>query len=127
MAASPDPYLIVFDRAGRPLATSVKLDGQTPIPPSGVFESARLSGLDKITWQPRPGVRSAISVVPFRNGYVLSGRSLRTAEKDEDTLLRNVFLAWLFALVASAALVYAALLLFMRKGRTASAATGRDR
>jgi hypothetical protein len=127
MATSPDAFVIVYDSSGRPLAGSATLDGQTPVPPTGVFHSARQSGLDKITWQPRPGVRSAISVVPYRNGYVLSGRSLRIPEQQEDLLLRDVFLAWLFALAACAALLYAALLLFSRKGSTASAGTGRDR
>src|SRR4051794_34616790 len=41
MAQSLAPYLIIYATAGRPIASSVTLNGQTPAPPSGVFDSTR--------------------------------------------------------------------------------------
>ncbi|MDP2660469.1 MAG: hypothetical protein Q8R28_07055 [Dehalococcoidia bacterium] len=34
-------YLIVFDDAGLPVVSSAQLDGQTPLPPSGVFRRGK--------------------------------------------------------------------------------------
>ena len=52
MAASLAPYLIVFDDAGRPIASSARLAGAPPVPPPGVFDYTRAAGEDRITWQP---------------------------------------------------------------------------
>src|SRR5262249_26464452 len=52
------PYLIVFDDAGGVLASSAELDGAVPTPPAGVLDATRARGQDRVTWQPRPGVRS---------------------------------------------------------------------
>jgi len=104
VARSLAPYLIVFDEAGEPLASSATLDGQVPRLPPGVFDYTRVHTEDRITYQPRPGVRSAIVVVRFggeRPGFVLAGRSLREVEKREDQLTAMVALAWVAALAAS--------------------------
>jgi hypothetical protein len=94
IATSLAPYVIVFDTTGKPIASSALLDGQTPTIPAGVFDSVRQSGEDKITWQPQPGVRSAVVVTQFKGGFVLAGRSLREVEKREDDILQIVLLGW---------------------------------
>lgn len=97
IAISLAPYIIVFDATGKPIASSAQLDGQIPTIPAGVFDSVRQSGEDKITWQPRPGVRSAVVVTQFggsKPGFVLAGRSLREVEKREDDILYIVLLGW---------------------------------
>jgi hypothetical protein len=97
------PYVVVFDTRGRPLASSGVLDGDTPVPPAGVLEHARGAGVDRISWEPAAGVRSAIVVLPYRDGFVLAGRSLRRVEERELALEVEVGLGWLVALGASAA------------------------
>jgi hypothetical protein len=80
LALSLAPYLIVFNPEGAPLVANATLHGQVPVPPKGVLEYARQHGEDRLTWQPEPGVRSAIVVLPVSGGtagYVLAGRSLR--------------------------------------------------
>ncbi|MDO8689297.1 MAG: hypothetical protein Q7R39_04695 [Dehalococcoidia bacterium] len=97
-------YLIVFDDAGKPVASSAQLDGQTPRPPSGVFDQVRQRGEDRITWEPKPGVRSAAVVARFsglQSGFVLAGRSLREVEKREDGLRLEVVMAWALSLAAT--------------------------
>ena len=104
IAASLAPYLVIFDDAGEPIATSAMLDGQAPRLPRGVFDYVRRHGEDRITWQPRPGVRSAIVVTRIngeRPGFVLAGRSLREVEKRERQLTATVGLAWVAALAGS--------------------------
>ncbi len=51
--------------------------------------SASRVGEDRITWQPEPGIRSAVVVVHYTGatpGYVMAGRSLREVEWRIDRL-----------------------------------------
>jgi len=106
IAKSLAPYVIVFDARGNPIASSAQLDGQTPTIPSGVFDYVRQSGEDRITWSPRPSVRSAIVVTQIsgpNSGFVLAGRSLREVEIREDDILQIVLIGWLAILLGSLA------------------------
>lgn len=98
IAESLAPYLIIYNESGYPLIASGELDDQIPVVASGVLKYANLHGQDRITWQPKSGVRSAIVVVPFKgnpSGFVLAGRSLREVEKREDQIFKMVFWVWL--------------------------------
>jgi len=86
IARSYAPYLVIYDANGQLLAASATVDGQPLVPPGGVFSAARSTGMDLITWTPAPGVRNAIAVVPYANGYVLAGRSLKLIEDRESNL-----------------------------------------
>src|SRR4249919_220504 len=77
IARSLAPFVVVYDGSGAVLATDGMLDGVAPRVPHGVLESARASGRDAVTWQPRSGVRVATVTVPWSGGTVLAGRSLR--------------------------------------------------
>jgi hypothetical protein len=101
MAHSLAPFVIVFDHQGQPLASSAALNGETPLPPPGIFTSVPKNGRNAITWQPAPGVRSATIVVAYAHGYVLAGRSLRVVEERESSLGNSVIVAWLGMLVFS--------------------------
>jgi hypothetical protein len=108
MASSLAPYLIIFDDAGRVLASSVELNGAVPVPPVGVLEAARGRGENRVTWQPAPAVRSAAVVVRYggvQPGFVLAGRSLREVEARVDELTLTVGLAWAITLAATLAAV----------------------
>jgi hypothetical protein len=95
-----DPYLIVVDRLRRILASSVTIGGQQPLPPDGVFDYAQSHGEDVITWQPEPGVRSAIVVDSFGQGFVVAGRSLKATEELESALSLWALGGWALAIVA---------------------------
>lgn len=119
IATSLAPYIIIFDNTGDPLASSAQLEGRTPGIPSGVFDYVRHNGEDRITWQPEPGVRSAIVVTRFQgatSGFVLVGRSLREVEQREDDLLHLDLLGWASILIVS---FLATALLFGRPAREA--------
>jgi hypothetical protein len=112
IARSLAPYIIVFDTSGKPVASSAVLDGQTPTIPSGVFDYVRQNNEDRFTWQPRPGVRSAVVVTQFKgttSGFVLAGRSLREVEKREDNIMYIVLLGWvgmLFVISLGTAIIH---------------------
>lgn len=86
IAQSLAPYLAIYDANGQEIAASATLHGQPLTAPAGVFASARTMPMDKITWMPEPGVRSAIVVMHYSGGYVLAGRSLTEVEERETNL-----------------------------------------
>jgi hypothetical protein len=94
LATSKDPYLIVVDQANRILASSATLGVDPIVPPAGVFDHVRVHGEDLVTWQPAPGVRSAIVVDSFEGGFVVAGRSLTDTEKLESSLLDWTAAGW---------------------------------
>jgi hypothetical protein len=117
IATSLAPYLIIFDANGNTIASSAQLDGQTPTIPSGIFDSVRRNGEDRITWQPQTGVRSAIVATQFTgstSGFVVAGRSLREVEKREDGLLQILVAGWVVMMLVT----FAATALLFRKSAT---------
>ncbi|MDQ6885470.1 MAG: hypothetical protein M3077_14735 [Candidatus Dormibacteraeota bacterium] len=99
LARSLAPFVIIFGRDRRPLASSASLDGQTPRPPAGVFDAVTKSRRSEITWAPRPEVREAAVIVAYGDGYVLVGRSLRLVEQRADALAQVVILLFLVMLI----------------------------
>ncbi len=101
VAKSLSPFVIIYNDTGTPVASNAMLDGAIPTLPSGVFNYVKQHGEDRLTWQPKPGVRSAIVVTSFNGqqaGYVVVGRSLREVEVRENTLGIAVFITWIAAL-----------------------------
>ncbi|SRR5258706_2167085 len=92
---SLSPFVAIYDSHAVPLATSGFLNDAAPAVPEGVFAYTKVNGENRLTWQPRPGVRQAIVVTPFKNGFVIAGRSLREVEKSEDDLFTQVSIAWI--------------------------------
>jgi hypothetical protein len=101
VAKSLAPFLIAFDREGNEIASSVTLDGQTPELPGGVLDSTRKLGENRVTWQPKDGVRIAAVIVSYEGGYVLAGRNLREVEVREDQLTTFTGITWVLALLAT--------------------------
>jgi hypothetical protein len=101
-ATSLAPFTIIFDSAGRVLASDITLDGGQPIPPSGVLRAAKPGSPNAVTWQPREGVRIASVTVAWSGGIVLTGRSLRRVEEQELNTELIAGAAWLVALAALA-------------------------
>lgn len=96
------PFVVVFDPAGKPLASSGRLDGADPVPPKGVLDAATAATPNRVTWQPREGVRIATVTVPWAGGTVMAGRSLREVERLEDQALLLVGAGWAATLAALA-------------------------
>jgi hypothetical protein len=119
IAESPAPYLVIYDASGQIQAASATVGGSALIPPAGVFDSARTQRFNAITWTPAPGVRSAIVVMKYAQGYVLAGRSLRYIEERESNIELLAALGGLGTLAASLIAVIAAQALGSVSRRTA--------
>jgi hypothetical protein len=100
------PFLAIYDASGTELASSGTVDGRPPSVPAGVLDSARATGRDAVTWQPRSGIRVAIVVMPWPGGTVVAGRSLRVIESRIEAIQLLVFeglVAGLLIVAAAAA------------------------
>jgi len=102
VAASLAQFVVIFDTSGTVLATDGQLDGHDPVPPLGVLDAARQNPPNRVTWQPREGVRIASVTVPWHGGTVLAGRSLREVERQEDNILLIAAAAWLVMMASLA-------------------------
>jgi hypothetical protein len=96
------PFVVVFDAGGHVLATSGRLDGADPAPPIGVLQHAATGAPNRVTWQPRTGVRVATVTVSWSGGTVLAGRSLQEVEHRVDVVQQLVLFAWAATMVALA-------------------------
>jgi hypothetical protein len=114
IARSLATFVIVYDTADRPVASTAVLDRATPLLPAGVSASARQRE-DRVTWQPRDGVRIAAVVVSYSGGTVVAGRSLREVEARADDALAVTGLAWLTCLALALA-ACTAVDVFRRRG-----------
>lgn len=112
IAASLSSFVTIYDDSGKPIGSSVALDGKMPTLPSGVFDNAKKNGQDRFTWQPKKDLRIAAVVTRYssgeKTGYVLAGRSLKEVETRIKSLALMSAIAGLAALVLSfiAALLY---------------------
>ena len=94
-------FVMFFDDSGKVVASNAKLDGQTPIVPVGVLEHAKISGQNRVTWQPKEGVRIAAVITKYNGGEVLVGRSLRETESRIHALGKKVMIAWIVMLASA--------------------------
>jgi len=94
VAKSLAPFLVITDAKGTVLTTTGELDNQVPAIPQGVLEAAKKKGENRTTWQPRNGVRVALVVTSYPNGFIAVGRSLREVEARTQGLLYMVGAAW---------------------------------
>lgn len=99
------PFLIVYDASGKELASSALLDGQTPALPDGVLDSTKQTGENRVSWQPRDGVRIATVIVSYKDGFVLAGRNMREAEQRESQMSAFAGLTWILAMMGTLAVI----------------------
>lgn len=102
LESSLQPFVIFYDDQGRPVKGTGYLDQALPAPPSGVFDFVREHGSEKVTWEPRHGVRLA-SVIQRVNGnnagFLLAGRSLRLVEEEKDILWKMALGVWIVVML----------------------------
>lgn len=99
MKASLAPFVIVYDTKGRVVSSSGYLNGKVPAAPLSMLQAARGEEYHAVTWQPADGVRIASVTVAAKNYYVLSGRSIREVEKNENHTLQLAFVGGILSLV----------------------------
>lgn len=92
IASSLAPFIVIYDIQGNPTAGSGQLDGHLPSIPKGVLTHADPE--NKITWQPKDGVRIAAISHAAGNSYVVVGRNLREVENRESQVFLLSAVGW---------------------------------
>ena len=108
MAGSLSPYLMIYDGDNKLMGSTGQLDGEVPIVPTGVLDAAKKNGENRVTWQPKSGVRVALVVKSFSaatSGFVVVGRSLREIEIREANTLKIVAICWLVSIIIAFAIM----------------------
>lgn len=95
-SVSLSSFVVIYDKQRKVLASSGTLAGKDPAPHPGVFDYVDSYGEDRVTWMPKPGVRIAMVMTTYKNGYVLAGRSLRDVDYNVSVVTRLLALLWLF-------------------------------
>jgi hypothetical protein len=99
LAIDSTVFVTVTDSSQHVLASNAKLDGKTPLPPSGVFEYTKSEGMDQVTWQPAGNARIATTVINYdagqNTGYVVTGQSLMQTEKRIGVYTALAAAAWI--------------------------------
>lgn len=108
VGSSLAPFVVVYDQTGSAVASSGQLDGAMPTPPKGVLDAAEVGAPNRVTWQPRQGLRIATVAVRWSGGTVMAGRSLREEERLDSQAFLLVAAGWAATLVALAVAVGAA-------------------
>ncbi len=120
------PFIVIYDTNGRPMAGNGFLHGALLTPPQGVFtavQQVRGKGpdadagfaTDEVTLQTETGVRIASAILPYKDGFVLAGRSLREIELRTQNLLSQVIFGWIVLSATSIFLLGLGFLFFRSK------------
>lgn len=98
-------FLIIVDADKRVLASNVRLEGVTPLPPQNVFNQAQNSGSYETYWSPKAGTRTNIYLKTYKSGeqsgYIIAGQNLYFTDKRIRTLAVVVLAGWLASLSVS--------------------------
>ncbi|MDB5265959.1 MAG: hypothetical protein JWM39_672 [Parcubacteria group bacterium] len=114
------PYTILYNAKRDAVSGTGYLHGVLPQLPSGIFDAAAKAGVNRLTWQPEPGVRQAIVVLPITGGpltggFVVAGRSLAYTEWQESQLTQRWILGWLASAIGI--LIISAIIAFLHLRR----------
>lgn len=104
ISKSLSTFVIVLDEDKKTLASTALLDDKSPEIPGEVFDFAKVHGQNRITWEPKEGVRHAIVITHFsgqKSGFVVTGRSLREVEIRKNALTKQIVLIFIFGIAGS--------------------------
>ena len=116
MEESLATFMVLYDKDRKVTFANGGVNGGIPLtPPNGVFDYVDEHGSERLTWEPREGVRIATVITKYSqknngpSGYVLTGRSLREVEKRVQKLTTDIVIGWFVAM----ALSFVSVLLFV--------------
>ncbi len=95
LATSLMPFVIEYGADAAPIRGTGYLDGRLARIPAGVIESTRAHGSDRVTWEPRPGLRFAAVALAAGDRVVVAAQSLKPTEDRIDRLGLLLALGWL--------------------------------
>ncbi|MBS1599438.1 MAG: hypothetical protein JST75_14525 [Bacteroidetes bacterium] len=101
LESSQEVFTALYDSNAAPIKSSGFLNERVPQLPPGVFAFVKANGEERVTWQPKPGVRMATVVLRAALpsiAYIVVGRSLQEVEIREQNLRNSVFICWVISM-----------------------------
>lgn len=99
IAKSLKSFSVIYDKKGKAVSGSGFINDKLPKIDKGVLENSKGKDYNAVTWKPVGETRIAAVVVEAKDYYVLSGRSLKEVEKNEDNTLMISLLGWLVSVL----------------------------
>ena len=91
-------FATLYNEQYQPVWSSGLLDGRFPRLPDGVLDYVKINGEERVTWQPRRGLRVAMVVVRMTKPgatFLAVGRSLKETEGRIANVEKMLGLGWL--------------------------------
>jgi hypothetical protein len=101
LGQSSSLFVEIYDAQGKLVSSTASLHGHFPEMPAGVLESARKNREDRITWEPRHGIRLASIICYSENplaSFVVVGRSLKETEVRIANIGDLTLICWLLCI-----------------------------
>jgi hypothetical protein len=85
-------FTIIYNKLGQVVSGNGYINGHIPRVPLGVLSDSNNSYYHRVTWQPNSNLRIAAVIASANKYYVLSGRSLKIVEENENHTLLLSFI-----------------------------------
>ncbi|MGI9027406.1 MAG: hypothetical protein ACR2FM_00990 [Candidatus Saccharimonadales bacterium] len=93
------PFIIIYDQFGKVVTGNGHLDNEIPQVPIGVLSAAKDHKINRVTWEPKQGVRIASVSVQGGDYYVLGGRSLKDTEHQISWISKTLVGLWVLSMI----------------------------
>jgi hypothetical protein len=103
IGSSEQPFFVVYDKDGAPIAGTGYLNGSLATLPNGVLKFAADNNGNRVSWQPEPALRLATVELVAGDRIVMAGQSLAPSESRTDRLGALTAAGWAAAMVVLAA------------------------
>ena len=95
-------FTVVYDGQAKALAGIVVMDGTSVSVPAGAVTYALDHGTNRVSWQPKVGIREALVLKKVNSGtVVVVGRSLREPERRIESMGMTVGFGWVVTLLVT--------------------------
>ena len=93
------PFTIIYNKLGQVVSGNGYINGHIPRVPLGVLSDSNNSYYHRVTWQPNSNLRIAAVIASANKYYVLSGRSLKIVEENENHTLLLSFIGGIISAI----------------------------
>lgn len=101
MEKATNPFVVIYGNNEQAVGSTVILDKKTPVPPKEAFEKTKKNNENRFTWEPKKGLKQAVVMVKYKDGYVLVGKSLGEIEDRIMLIMRIVGVGWVVGIAAT--------------------------
>jgi hypothetical protein len=105
LASDSTIFVTITNAQHKILASNARLEGQPTLPPEGTFDYTASHGTDHFSWEPLSGVRQATQMLTYKDGFIITGQSLKPYENRINTYGLLAIAGWLAMVIWSFVLI----------------------